>query len=507
MRTLEVKVSSQVESKLHMLAPAEGINLELRDLIPEPPQRLHHFFERRAYGAHRHALAVVSGVEQLTYAELESRANRLAHLLIARGAGPGRTAGILLNRSTHTYVALLAALKAGSAFVPMDPSYPTDRLAFMAADAGVALIVTTSDLGAPHCGLPCPALSLDREIAAVAAMPSTRPKLPADGAALAYIIYTSGTTGRPKGVAVTHANICHFLSVCTPIYDVGRHDRVYQGMTITFDFSIEEIWPTFIAGGTLVAGPTDSRKLGPALAEFLIEQKINVFYCVPTLLATLDRDVPSIHTLIVGGEPCPRDLVERWSRPERRVLNTYGPTETTVTATWCELEPGRPVTVGRPMPGYRIYILDETLRPVPHGETGEICIGGAGVAQGYVNRPDLTAAKFVPDPFELGHRLYRSGDLGRLTPTAKSNSWVASIARSRFGAIASNFRKSKPSCSTIRRWRMPLSLHIRPAIPPRISPPTSLCVRHRPSNPFGNAWERNCAFACPPTWCPPTSKC
>jgi non-ribosomal peptide synthetase-like protein len=419
MTTLDVKVSSPVEPDLRLLSPVAAIGDEVRDLISEPPRRLHHFFENCADGAHRHGLAVVSGVGRLTYAELETFANRLAHLLVAWGAGPGRTVGILLNRSTHTYVALLAILKAGSAFVPLDPSYPTGRLAFMAADAGVALVLTTSDLATSCPGLPCPALSLDRETAAWGAMPSTRPALPDEGDALAYIIYTSGTTGRPKGVAVTHANVCHFLSACAPIYDVGPRDRVYQGMTLAFDFSIEEIWPTFIAGGTLVAGPTDGRKLGPPLAEFLIEQKINVLCCVPTLLATLDRDVPSIHTLIVGGEPCPRDLVERWSRPERRMLNTYGPTETTVTATWCELEPGRPITIGRPIPGYRVYVLDEALRPVPHGRTGEICIGGAGVAQGYVNRPDLTAAKFVPNPFEIGHRLYRSGDLGRLTPNGE----------------------------------------------------------------------------------------
>jgi non-ribosomal peptide synthetase-like protein len=402
-----------------MVAPTPDIHDELRDVIPEPPRRLHHFFESRADGPHHHGLAVVSGIERLTYAELECRANRLAHLLMARGAGPSRTVGILLNRSMHTYVALLAVLKAGSAFVPMDPCSPADRLAFMAADAGMTLVLTTSDLAASHSGLPVPALCLDRETAVVDTMSSTRPALPDEGDALAYVMYTSGTTGRPKGVAVTHANICHFLSVCAPIYDVGREDRVYQGMTVAFDFSIEEIWPTFIAGATLVAGPTDGRKFGPALVEFLIEQKINVLCCVPTLLATLDCDVPSIHTLIVGGESCPRELVERWSRPERRILNTYGPTETTVTATWCELVPGLPITIGRPMPGYRIYVLDEALRPVPHGETGEICIGGAGVAQGYVNRPDLTAAKFVADPFELGHRLYRSGDLGRLTPNGE----------------------------------------------------------------------------------------
>jgi non-ribosomal peptide synthetase-like protein len=418
MNTLEIKPRFAPEVGLSLPAHAADFNDELRDLIPEQPARLHHFFERQA-DARGDALAVVSGADRLTYASLDARANRLAQYLLSRGAGPGRTVGILLNRSTHTYVALLAVLKAGSAFVPMDPSYPGDRVAFMAADAGLALILTTSDLAASHTGLPCPAVCLDRESSAVGAMPSTRPFLSEEGDALAYIIYTSGTTGRPKGVAVTHANICHFLSVCAPVYAVGPSDRVYQGMTIAFDFSIEEIWPAFIAGATLVAGPTDGRKLGPGLAEFLIGQHISVFCCVPTLLATLDRDVPSIHTLIVGGEACPRDLVERWSRPERRMLNTYGPTETTVTATWCELEPGRPVTIGRPMPGYRVYVLDEALRPVPLGESGEICIGGAGVAQGYINRPDLTADKFVPDPFEPGRRLYRSGDLGRFTPAGE----------------------------------------------------------------------------------------
>ncbi len=438
MNTVEIKPRFAPDVGRSLPARAADFNDELLDLIPEPPARLHYFFERQA-DARRDALAVVSGADRLTYAELDAHANRLAQYLLSRGAGPGRTIGILLNRSTHTYVALLAVLKAGSAFVPMDPSYPGDRIAFMAADAGLALVVTTWDLAASHSGLPCPAVCLDREAAAVNAMRSTRPYLPEESLpekrdALAYIIYTSGTTGRPKGVAVTHANICHFLSVCTPVYDVGPNDRVYQGMTIAFDFSIEEIWPTFIAGATLVAGPTDGRKLGPGLADFLIEQNINVLCCVPTLLATLDRDVPSIRTLMVGGEACPRDLVERWSRPERRMLNTYGPTETTVTATWCELEPGRPVTIGRPMPGYRVYVLDEALRPVPSGEAGEICIGGAGVAQGYVNRPDLTADKFVPDPFEPGQagrpgapphlarntsRLYRSGDLGRFTRTGE----------------------------------------------------------------------------------------
>ncbi len=187
-------------------------------------------------------------------------------------------------------------------------------------------------------------------------------------------------------------------------------------MTIAFDFSIEEIWPTLIAGATLVAGPTDSRRLGPGLADFLEQQRITVLCCVPTLLATLDRDVPSVRLLNLGGEACPRDLVQRWDRPGRRILNTYGPTETTVTATWSELHPDQAVTIGRPLPGYQVYILDDALQPVLPGQAGELCIGGKGVARGYINRPDLTAERFVSDPFAadpVGARLYRTGDLGR----------------------------------------------------------------------------------------------
>src|SRR5690606_27086013 len=231
-----------------------------------------------------------------------------------------------------------------------------------------------------------------------------------------YVIYTSGSSGRPKGVAVAQSSICNFIDVVPRIYDVRPTDRVYQGMTVSFDFSIEEIWPTFAVGATLVVGPTDSRKLGAELADFLDERGVTVLYCVPTLLATIPRDLPRIRNLLVGGEACPGQLVERWSRPGRRILNTYGPTEATVTATWCELRPGRPVTIGRPLPTYSIVLLDEERNLVPDGEVGEICSGGPGVARGYVGRPDLTADRFIEHALAPpGGRLYRTGDLGRIT--------------------------------------------------------------------------------------------
>jgi non-ribosomal peptide synthetase-like protein len=383
------------------------------------PRALHQFFERTCDRT-PDALALVCGTEQLTYAALDARANRLARYLMARhGVRPGARVAILLERSTYTYVALLAVLKSGAAFVPIDPSYPADRVAFIAEDAEAALLLTDSRSAETAAAARCPVLDLDAVADAVSRQPATRPEIEEEDDPLAYIIYTSGTTGRPKGVAVSQSNICNFISVCTPAYGVAAGDRVYQGMTIAFDFSIEEIWPTFAAGATLVAGPTDHRRLGPGLAEFLNEQKVTTLYCVPTLLATVDRELPALRTLVVGGEACPADLVKRWTRPGRRMLNTYGPTETTVTATWCELLPGRPVTIGKPLPTYRAYVLDENLQPVPPGAFGEICVGGPGVARGYVNRPDLTAAKFVADLFAAGRpgaRLYRTGDLGRLTP-------------------------------------------------------------------------------------------
>ena len=370
--------------------------------------QLQYYFEDRCLTSPA-ALAVICGNECLTYAELDRRANQLAHEIIAHRVEPGDTIGILLDRSVHTYIALLAVLKSGAAFVPIDPSFPRDRVEFIAGDASLSLLLTdgkraeefqTSNIDC----LPIDAVSIDTR-------PIHRPDIEAALDALCYIIYTSGTTGRPKGVAINHSSICNFLRVCSPIYGYTAQDRVYQGMTIAFDFSIEEIWPTLMAGATIIAGPTDHRRVGASLVDFLIEQRVTVMCCVPTLLATMDRDVPSLRLLLVGGEACPADLARRWCRVDRRMLNTYGPTETTVTATWTELLPDKSVTIGVPLPTYSVHILDEQQHSVATGEIGEICIGGPGVARGYVNRPDLTAEKFVL----FGNtRLYRSGDLGRI---------------------------------------------------------------------------------------------
>jgi len=385
--------------------------------------QLHQLFEQSC-DRNRQRIALVCASKKYSYGELDQLANRLARYLLATGIRPGDRVGIVLARSIHTYVSLLAILKAGGVFVPMDPGFPEQRLAFIGKDAGLAAILTTSDLRNRLTSITCPLVLLDREEAAISTHSNNRigPQelVPPSRDNLCYIIYTSGSTGNPKGVAIERPSICNFVRVAAQAYDIQSQDRIYQGMTIAFDFSIEEIWLGLSRGATLVAGPTDERRLGSGLADFLDQHRVTVFCCVPTLLATLDKDIATLRTLIVGGEACPQALVERWVRPGRRMLNTYGPTEATVTASWGELIPGRPVTIGRAMPTYTIYILDDAGQPVADGETGEICIAGIGLARGYVNLPEKTRQAFISDslntPDNPSGRIYRTGDLGRIRP-------------------------------------------------------------------------------------------
>ncbi|HSK55176.1 MAG TPA: Pls/PosA family non-ribosomal peptide synthetase [Jiangellales bacterium] len=377
--------------------------------------RLHHFFEATCDRT-PDAVALECDGRRLTYRDLDEHANRLANHLLAAGLEPGSRVGIVVPRSVAMYTAVLAALKAEATFVPIDPDAPADRVDFISGDSGLDLVLATSDLADTCAGLAAEVVHLDAIEGAVAKAPAHRPAIRGAGDPTCYILYTSGSSGRPKGVEVAQSSVCNFITIVPRIYGVTPAHRVYQGMTISFDFSIEEIWPTWAVGATLVAGPTDGRRVGSGLADFLEESGITMLYCVPTVLATLDRTIPSIRVVNVGGEACPPELVERWGRG-RRILNTYGPTEATVTCIWAELQAGKPITIGKPLPTYTAQILDENLRPVPYGEVGEICVGGPGVARGYVNRPDLTAERFVQDPEgPEGARIYRTGDLGRYRP-------------------------------------------------------------------------------------------
>src|SRR5215813_12754400 len=381
------------------------------------PLLLHEIFEAQADARPENA-AVVFGREETTYAGLESRANRLARHLRSRGVGRGSLVAMLLRRSVDAYAAILGILKSGAAFVPIDPEYPTDRVAYILEDSGAGALVTSADFARRHAAFDGGVVCVDADRDAIAAeKPSrlTREEVGASPQDLCYIIYTSGSTGRPKGVMIEHRNARSLVQAEGHIYATRSEDRVYQGASLAFDLSVEEVWLAFHAGATLVAATPEMERAGPDLSRLLTESGVTVLSCVPTLLSMLAEDAPTLRLLIFGGESCPEWLVARWARSGRRLVNTYGPTETTVIATYAELLPGKPVTIGHAVPGYRVYLLDDELRPAPRGEAGEICIGGAGVARGYVGLPDETRARFVPDPFAPADaRVYRSGDLGRL---------------------------------------------------------------------------------------------
>ncbi|MBB5849938.1 Pls/PosA family non-ribosomal peptide synthetase [Amycolatopsis umgeniensis] len=369
-------------------------------------------------------LAVDTGSTKLTFAGLDERANRLARHLRAHGVLPGDRIGLLFDEPVHPYVAMLAVLKINAAYVPLDTGFPDDRLDYIVRDAGVRLVVSISGLRDRFEPGGVDLLCLDEEADRIAALPGDRLSPAEKGVStdeLCYIVYTSGSTGRPKGVTIDHAAICNFVRVAADVYGIQGTDRVYQGMTIAFDFSVEEIWVPLLCGATLVPKPGGVGLVGHDLHEFLRDNEVTALCCVPTLLASLDEDLPRLRFLLVSGEACPEDLVRRWYRPDRRFLNVYGPTEATVTATWAVLRPDRPVTIGVPLPTYSVVILDpDEPQALAAGELGEIGIAGIGLAGGYLNRPDLTERAFIPDFLGIGHnpsgRIYRTGDLGRVTP-------------------------------------------------------------------------------------------
>lgn len=397
-----------------------------------PGERLHHLFEARCDALRRAGrgdhLALEGDAVSLSYAALDARANQLARLLLARGLRPGDRIALLFDKTAHSHVAMLAVLKLHAAYVPLDPGFPADRMAYICADAGVAALLTVArylEVGQGLAAACCCVDELDAELDRQDPARLERGELEAaeggQASELCYVIYTSGSTGRPKGVPIDQAAICNFVRVAAETYGYRESDRVYQGLTLAFDFAVEETWVPLAVGATLRPNQSGGSLLGEDLADFLQRHRISALCCVPTALATLEAELPALRLLIVSGEACPRDLVQRWARPGRRMLNAYGPTETTVTATLAELEPDAPVTIGRPLPTYAIVILQpDAPVALPFGEVGEIGIAGLGVAAGYLNRPEQTAKAFVPDfmalPDNPSGRLYRTGDLGRVRP-------------------------------------------------------------------------------------------
>ena len=381
---------------------------------------LHEVFEAQAART-PDATAIVCGDAQWTYAELDRASDSLARRLRELGAGPGQFVAIYFERSELPIIAILACLKSGAAYVPIDPTYPSERIQHIAAELGLLLCLTESALAANvqryFEGTRALVLDAQRpETLACADSPVARSEAGLSPADLAYVIYTSGTTGRPKGVMAEHRHVTWFVDAFNAACGTNGDDRVYQGFSLSFDGSVEEIWMAFSNGSTLVVPTRNAPRFGSELGRYLTEQAVTYFSTVPTMLATLIGDVPTLRTVVLSGEVCPPELVDRWARPGLRLLNVYGPTEATVNTTVAECRPGRPVTIGRPLRGYGIHILDDKLRPVPSGAKGELMISGPTLARGYINQPTLTSERFLTTAqIDGADRLYRTGDLVRLT--------------------------------------------------------------------------------------------
>ncbi|MEU4473967.1 amino acid adenylation domain-containing protein [Micromonospora sp. NPDC023888] len=370
------------------------------------------------------ATAVTDGAASITYAELNSRANRMARELVDRGAGPEDRVAVLLPRSIRQVVTILAIAKSGAAYLPIDPTYPADRVAYLCADARPKLVVTDT-AGAARLGADQPVVDVDDPdtVARWESRPGTDLTDRDRTAALgldhpAYVIYTSGSTGRPKGAVITHAGLADASDAWRQRWGFEPGSRVLQLSSPSFDASIMDFVVAFAANGTLVL-PEPGLIAGAALARVLAEKRITHLVTLPSVLASMPADaagrLTDLRGLMLGGEVLTPDLAARWS-PGRRMINVYGQTETTIACTMTDPLDGGRVTVGRPNQGMRVYVLDEALRIVPPGIDGELYVAGPAVGRGYLHRPGLTASRFVADPYgPRGSRMYRTGDLGRLT--------------------------------------------------------------------------------------------
>jgi amino acid adenylation domain-containing protein len=368
------------------------------------------------------AMAVTSAAETLTYSQLESRSNQLAHFLRMRGVGAEQVVGLYLDRSPEMVVAALAVLKAGGAYLPMQPGSPRDRIEFMLRDAGVATVLSSSDLAGHLSSDGYEVVALDKDSDKIAAHRATLPACSIDERDLAYVIYTSGSTGQPKGVEVLHRGLSNLVSWHLSAFHVTASDRASHVAALGFDAAVWELWPYLAAGASVHLAPDSIRQNPEALRDWLATERITVgFLATPLAERLILLDWPretALRVLLTGADTLHH-------RPAAglpfRLVNNYGPTECTVVATSGTVQPGpssQPPSIGQAIANTRIYVLDEQMKEVAAGTAGELYIGGAGVARGYRNHPELTAQRFVSNPFssDPADYLYRTGDLVRAVP-------------------------------------------------------------------------------------------
>ncbi len=399
--------------------------------VAPPPDTIADRFAARAADAPG-ADAVVFGDLRVSYGELDAASDRLAQLLASRGVGPESVVGLVLPRSVDMFVAVLAVLKAGGAYLPVDPEYPAERVAYVLGDAAPALVLSSTgqaarfeELSASWTLLDAPGTVTELESTALASAnleprdrttaferPAVRPEQPA------YVIYTSGSTGRPKGVVLPHGALDNLLAALSDRFALDADDRWLAITTFAFDIATVEVLLPLTCGAAVVLADRDTVRDPQALAKEIASHDVTHLQATPSLWKTLVHEAPTSLTGLTGltgGEALPTELAQDLCALGVRLSNLYGPTETTIYSTGGEVRPDSPVTIGRPLPNTRAFVLDAELSPVPVGVPGELFLAGAGLARGYLGRPALTAERFLPNPFGAGERMYRTGDLVRWT--------------------------------------------------------------------------------------------
>jgi amino acid adenylation domain-containing protein len=363
------------------------------------------------------AIALVFGDQQLSYKELNIRSNKLAHYLQKIDVEAESLVGICVERSLEMIIGLLGILKAGGAYLPLDPSLPQERLNFMLEDAQVSVVLTQEKLLKHFEEFSKPIICIDKDWAAITQYSQENPTNCVTFENLAYVIYTSGTTGKPKGVLIEHRGLCNLVEAQIETFNLQSSNHILQFASLSFDASIFEIAMALRTGATLYLAKKESCLPGQALLQLLREKAITHVILPPAVLAILPTEsLSTLQAIICAGESCTDDIVKRWWSSSRRFFNAYGPTEATVWSTVAEIKSvDEKPFIGRPITNTKIYILDKHLQPVPIGITGELYIDGDGLARGYLNHPELTAQKFIANPFnqQKGARLYKTGDLAR----------------------------------------------------------------------------------------------
>ncbi|MBW4564787.1 MAG: amino acid adenylation domain-containing protein [Mojavia pulchra JT2-VF2] len=384
-------------------------------------QCIHQLFEQQVEHT-PDAIALIFGNQKLTYKELNQRANKVAHYLKTLGVKPDVLVGICMERSLEMVIGILAIIKAGGAYVPLDPTYPKERLAFMLADAQVSVLLVQPHLAQELPTHQAQVVCLDRDFQEFAAYSPENPTSEVTAENLAYVIYTSGSTGKPKGAMNTHKGLCNRLLWMQDTYQLTASDRVLQKTPFSFDVSVWEFFWTLLTGASLVIAKPGGHQDSRYLVQLIAQEKITTIHFVPSMLQVFLEETEleqcgSLKRVICSGEALSFDLQQRFfERFNAELHNLYGPTEAAIDVTYWACQPNsneKTVPIGRPIANTQIYILDKHLQPVPIGVSGELHIGGVGLARGYWNKPELTQEKFISSPFESGHFLYKTGDLAR----------------------------------------------------------------------------------------------